>query len=247
MCKCSNRHIYNIKRIPFYHFLFNHTTVWIACSIESNNEGPLRHAKGWVASTCFYESVSNNLPCLTFVLSRQGCQTGLFLICQPNVVLISIGLGNHQWCIYILMQTFFNTLSPLLQSSQRPRDDNYSRLIAVVNDLERRTCIAGMWLLHIECLAGDMPTVQIEGWWKWTFLPQSCNGSVGALCRKRVTVNDWNGRVPHLSTILYPMHRNQFKHSYVVDVNGQYVWKRPNIKATVRGLVMIHLNHYCPG
>lgn len=151
MCKCSNRHIYNIKRIPFYHFLFNHTTVWIACSIESNNEGPLRHAKGWVASTCFYESVSNNLPCLTFVLSRQGCQTGLFLICQPNVVFISIGLGNHQWCIYILMQTFFNTLSPLLQSSQRPRDDNYSRLIAVGkwfgrDDMHSRDVIAAHWV-----------------------------------------------------------------------------------------------------
>lgn len=44
----------------------------MAFSIESNNERPLPHTKGWVAATCFYESVSNNFSCLTFVLTKRG-------------------------------------------------------------------------------------------------------------------------------------------------------------------------------
>lgn len=69
---CANAVIDTFITSKGFNFLFNHITVWIAFSIESNNERPLPHAKGWVAATCFYESVSNNFSCLTFVLTKRG-------------------------------------------------------------------------------------------------------------------------------------------------------------------------------
>lgn len=67
---CANAVIDTFITSKGFNFLFNHITVWIAFSIESNNERPLPHAKGWAAATCFYESVSNNFSCLTFVLNQ---------------------------------------------------------------------------------------------------------------------------------------------------------------------------------
>lgn len=69
---CANAVIDTFITSKGFNFLFNHITVWMAFSIESNNERPLPHAKGWVAATCFYESLSNNLSCLAFVLTKRG-------------------------------------------------------------------------------------------------------------------------------------------------------------------------------
>lgn len=69
---CANAVIDTFITSKGFNFLFNHITVWIAFSIESNNEKPLPQAKVWAAATCFYESVSNNFSCLTFVLTKRG-------------------------------------------------------------------------------------------------------------------------------------------------------------------------------
>lgn len=74
-----------------FNFLFNHITVWMAFSIESNNARPLPRPTGWAATTCLYESGSNNFWHLTFVLTQRGRQTGLLLICQGRSFLFFFG------------------------------------------------------------------------------------------------------------------------------------------------------------
>lgn len=91
---CANAVIDTFITSKGFNFLFNHITVWIAFSIESNNERPLPHAKGWVAATCFYESVSNNFSCLTFVLTTRGLS---------NRFISNMSAGGHfyilNWCV----------------------------------------------------------------------------------------------------------------------------------------------------
>lgn len=67
-------------------------------------------------------------------LANRGCQTGLFLIFQGNVM-------SFFWCrvitrdphVYFLMQavSVFNTLTPPPNTFQKPADDNFWLLIAL--------------------------------------------------------------------------------------------------------------------
>lgn len=102
---CANAVIDTFITSKGFNFLFNHITVWIAFSIESNNERPLPHAKGWAAATCFYESVSNNFSCCTFVLSKRG-PSNRFI---PNLsggghfyFQLVRAILTHMECVYIL-------------------------------------------------------------------------------------------------------------------------------------------------
>lgn len=96
---CANAVIDTFVTSKGFNFLFNHITVWMAVSIESNNARPLPRVNGWAATTCIYESGSNNFWHLTFVLTRRGRQTGLLLICQGEASfffwLLSIGVRNQ--------------------------------------------------------------------------------------------------------------------------------------------------------
>lgn len=69
---CANAVIDTFVTSKGFNFLFNHITVWMAFSIESNKARPLPHPKGWGATVCFYESVSNNFSSLIFVLTKRG-------------------------------------------------------------------------------------------------------------------------------------------------------------------------------
>ena len=79
-----------------FSFLFNHITVWMAFSIESNKARPLPRVKGWAATTCFYESRSNHFWHLTFVLTQRGRQTGLVPICRGRRELFFFQLACTQ-------------------------------------------------------------------------------------------------------------------------------------------------------
>lgn len=69
---CANAVIDTFVTSKGFNFLFNHITVWMAFSIESSNTRASPPAKGWGATTCFHESVPNNFPRLTFVLTKRG-------------------------------------------------------------------------------------------------------------------------------------------------------------------------------
>lgn len=117
---CANAVIDTFVTSKGFNFLFNHVTVWMAFSIESNNARPLPRARGWAATTCFHESGSNNFltshicsnavrPSNRFASSLSGQKLPYFYLFW----LFSIGVRNpctqttHTCTVALLHQVIY--------------------------------------------------------------------------------------------------------------------------------------------